>query len=213
MPRLNRRKSIRTPPRRDRISPSKRPPLPDDGPTDFALQRRAELIGQGTFCDVVTHRVEVTGGKMARSKAEFAGSSSLALLLEQGRIESHQYRAGQEYARLHRLLWGRSTPKQSALAKMIYTELPERIAQANAAAREELDDEAYADWIAEQRTLYERGEYRLRHIAGQTITDRRLIRIVLRSVVIDGAMPNHARQLYRLRIALSALAETWGFEP
>lgn len=212
MPRISRRKSIRTPPRRDRLSPSRRPPLPDDGPTDFLLQRKAELIGQGTVCDVQSHRVEITGGKAARARAEFAGSSALALLLEQGTIESHQYRAGTEYARLHRLLWGRSTPQQSALAKMIYTELADRVAQANAASREEMDDEAYADWILEQRTLYERGEYRLRHIAGQTIVNRRLIRIVLRAVAIDGSMPNHPRQLYRLRIALSELASVWGFE-
>lgn len=213
MPRINRRKSIRTPPRRDRLSPSKRPPMPaDDGPTDFTLQRAAELIGQGTVCDTTTRRVEITGGKAARSRAEFAGSSALALLLETGKIESHQYRAGTEYARLHRLLWGRSTPPASGLAKVMATALPERVEQANRAAREELDDEAYADWILEQRTLYERGEYRLRRIAGQTAVNRRLIRIVLRAVAIDGSVPNHPRQLYRLRIALSEIASVWGIE-
>lgn len=213
MPRLNRRKSIHTPPRRDRISPSRRDPMPDDGPTDFTLQRKAEVIGQGTVCDVQTHRVEITGGKNARARAEFATSSSLALLLDRGKIEGHQYRAGCEYLRLHRLLWGRSTPKQSGLSKVLATALPERIEVANAAARDAMDDDAYAEWMQEQRTLYERGEYRLRHIAGQTIVNRRLIRIVLRSVVIDGAMPNHARQIYRLRIALSELASVWGIEP
>ena len=34
MPRLNRRKSIRTPQRRDKIAPHKRMPTGDDGPTD-----------------------------------------------------------------------------------------------------------------------------------------------------------------------------------
>ncbi len=212
MPRINRRKSIRTPPRRDRLSPSKRAPLPDDGPTDFTLQRKAELIGQGTVCDVTTRKVEITGGKGNRARAEFAGSSTLALLLDRDKIDSSQYRAGNEYARLHRLLWGRTTPKQSGLAKVMATALPERIEQANRLAKEELDDEAYADWLQEQRTLYERGEYRLRHIAGETGTMRRLIRITLRAVVLDGSMPNHPRQVWRLRIALRELAAVWGFD-
>lgn len=212
MPRINRRKSIHTPPRRDRISPSKRAPLPDDGPTDFALLRKAEAIGQGIACDVTTRKVDVTGGPGARARAEFATSSPLALLYDREKIDAKQYRAGTEYARLHRLLWGRSTPKQSGLAKVLATALPERIEQANAAARDEMDDDAYADWLAEQRTLYERAEYRLRHIAGETITSRRIIRITLRAIVIDGSQPNHARQIHRLRIALSELANVWGIE-
>jgi hypothetical protein len=211
MPRLNRRKSIRTPPRRDRISPSRRDPSPEDGPTEYTLQRKAEQIGLGTVCDVQTHKVEIAGGPGARAKVEFATSSTLALLLQHGRIQPPQYRAGNEYARLHRLLWGRSTAKPSALAKVMATALPERIEQANRIAREELDDDAYADWLADQRTLYERGEYRLRHIAGFSITERRLIRVTLRATVIDGTYPK-ATAISRLRIGLAALAETWGFD-
>ncbi|MEN6302282.1 MAG: hypothetical protein ABFD96_06115 [Armatimonadia bacterium] len=212
MPRRNRRKSIVTPPRRDKLSPSKRAPMPDDGPTDFTLQRAAERIGLGTACDVESRKVDIVGGPQNRARAEFASSSTLALLYEQGKITHEQYRAGTEYARLHRLLWGRSTPKQSGLAKVMATALPERIEQATRAAKEELDDDAYLDWIQEQRTLYERGEYRLRHIAGETITSRRLIRITLRAVALDGSQPNHPRQVWRLRIALAALAEVWGIE-
>ena len=212
MPRINRRKSIYTPPRRDRMSPSKRAPMPDDGPTEFLLLRKAELIGQTIERDPDTGKVRITCGKAAHARAEFAGSSTLALLLDQDKIESKQYRAGNEYARLHRLLWGRTSPKQSGLSKVLATALPERIEQANRASKEELDDEAYADWLQEQRTLYERGEYRLRHIAGETITMRRLIRITLRAVVLDGSMPNHPRQVWRLRIGLNALADVWGFE-
>lgn len=211
MPRLNRRKSIHTPPRRDRISPSRRDPMPDDGPTDFTLQRKAEQIGLGTVCDVTTRHVEILGGKTNRARVEFATSSTLALLLEHGRILPPHYRAGNEYARLHRLLFGRSTPKQSTLAKVMATALPERIEQANRIAREELDEDAYADWLADQRTLYERGEYRLRHIAGMSITERRLTRIQLRAVVIDDAYPK-ATAISRLRIGLAALAEVWGLD-
>lgn len=212
MPRINRRKSIVTPPRRDKISPSKRTPMPDDGPTDFTLQRKAEVIGQGTYCAVDDHRVHMTGGKAAQARAEFASSSTLALLLEQGRIIGKHYRAGSEYARLHRLLWGRSTPKQSGLSKVLATALPERIEASNKAAREELDDEAYLDWIGEQRTLYERGMYRLCHIAGHDHVERRLIRVTLRAVVIDGSYPSKAGALYRLRVGLNELADVWGVE-
>ena len=212
MPRINRRKSIHTPPRRDKVSPSKRVPTGDDGPTDFQLQRKAEAIGLGTVCDVQTHRVDIVGGKQNRARAEFASSSALALLLDQGVIRSRQYRAGSEYARLHRLLFGRPSPAQSALSKVLATQLPERIQQSNAAAREQLDDESYLEWIAEQRALFERGEYRLRHIAGETITTRRLIRIVTRAVAIDDAYPSHAGQVWRLRIGLQSLAEVWGFD-
>ena len=212
MPRINRRKSIHTPPRRDRLSPSKRAPMPDDGPTDFLLQRKAEQIGLGVASDITTRKVDVVGGPSNRARVEFATSSTIALLLEKGKIEAKHYRAGSEYARLHRLLWGRTTAKQSGLSKVLSTALPERIEQANAAAREEMDDDARADWLQEQRTLYERGEYRLRHIAGETGTSRRLIRITLRAVVLDGSMPNHPRQIWRLRIGLAALAEVWDLE-
>lgn len=212
MPRINRRKSIVTPPRRDKISPSRRAPMPDAGPTDFTLQRKAEVIGQGTYCAVDDHRVHMTGGKAALARAEFASSSTLALLLDQGRIIGKHYRAGSEYGRLHRLLWGRSTPKQSGLSKVLATALPERIEAANKAAREELDDDAYLDWIAEQRVLYERGMYRLCHIAGHDHVERRLIRVTLRAVVIDGSYPSKAGALYRLRVGLSELADVWDIE-
>lgn len=214
MPRLNRRKSIHTPPRRDRVSPSKRAPLPDDGPTDFALQRKAEAIGLGTVCDVQSHKVDVVGGAGARARAEFASSSALAMLLETGKIIGKHYRAGCEYSRLHKLIWGRSAPPASGLSKVLATPLPDRIAEATHAAREreEMDDDAWAEWIAEQRTLLERGEYRLRHIAGETITSRRLIRVVLRAVCIDDLAPNKPGQIWRLRIGLSELADVWDFE-
>lgn len=214
MPRINRRKSIHTPPRRDKVSPSKRAPMPDDGPTDFALQRHAERVGLGTVCDVQTHKVDVVGGPHNRARADFAAGSNLALLLEQGKILGKHYRAGSEYCRLHRILFGRATPPASGLSKVLATTLPDRLAEAAHASRdrEELDDEGYAEWIAEQRTLYERGEYRLRHIAGETITARRLIRIVVRAVAIDGLYPNKAGQLWRLRIGLNELANVWDFE-
>lgn len=212
MPRLNRRKSIRTPPDRSKVAPHKRLPMPDDGPTDFALQRKVEIIGEGTYCRVDDRRVAVTGAKGTLSRAEFASSSALALLLDQKRIESAQYRAGSEYARLHRLLFGSSMPKPSGLSKVLATALPERIEAANRAAKEQLDDEGYIEWLQEQRTLYERAEYRMRHIAGHDHVARRLIRVTMRKVVIDNEYPTKPGQVQRLRIGLNALADTWGIE-
>lgn len=212
MPRINRRKSIHTPPDRSKISPSRRLPMPDDGPTDYALQRKVEVIGEGTYCRMDDRRVAVTGKPGTLSRAEFASSSAIALLLDQGKLESKQYRAGNEYARLHRLLFGAAAPKASALSKVLATALPERIEQANKAAREQLDDEAYIEWCQEQRTLYERGEYRLRHIAGETHVTRRLIRTTMRKVVIDNEYPARPGEIWRLRIGLSALADVWGVE-
>lgn len=214
MPRINRRKSIHTPPRRDRISPSKRAPMPDDGPTDFALQRKAEQIGQGVYCDLNRQgRVEITGGPGARARAEFATSSTLALLYDREKIDAKQLRAGNEYMRLHRLLWGRSTPPASGLSKVLATPLPDRLAEAAHASRdrEELDEEGYIEWMQEQRTLYERAEYRLRHLPG-SITHRRLVRITLRAVILDDVMPTEPAHLARLRLGLAHLAEVWGIE-
>jgi hypothetical protein len=212
MPRINRRKSIRTPPDRSKVSPSRRVPLPDDGgPTDYQLQRKAEVIGEGTYCRVDDRRVAMTGGKGAMSRAEFASSSALALLLDRGLIESHQYRAGMEYARLHRLIFGASTPGASGLSKVLATALPERIEAINRAAREQLDDESYIEWQQEQRTLYERGEYRLRHMPGSA-TARRNARISFRLVVIDNLLPAQLGQVARLRHVLNELADVWGIE-
>lgn len=211
MPRINRRKSIRTPPDRSKVAPHKRMPMPDDGPTDYALQRKVEVIGQGTYCRVDDRRVAVTGPKETLSNAELASSSALALLLVKGLVESHQYRAGMEYARLHRILFGSSMPKPSGLSKVLATALPERIEAANRAAKEQLDDEGYIEWLQDQRTLYERGEYRLRHLPGSA-TARRNARIAFRQVVIDNLAPGHIGQVARLRYVLNELATVWGIE-
>ena len=213
MPRINRRKSIHTPPDRSRVSPSRRVPLPDDGgPTEFTLQRKAEVINEGTACRVDDRRVYITGPVGSLTRAEFASSSNLALLFDQNKIIGKQYRAGAEYARLHRVLWGRVTPKPSTLSKVMATALPERIEAANRAAREERDEDSYIEWMQEQRTLFERGEYRLRHIAGETHTSRRLIRIVVRAVAIDDVYPNKPGQVWRLRLGLNELADAYGIE-
>lgn len=212
MPRLHRRRSIVTPPRRDRLAPSKRPPTGEDGPTDFALQRQAELIGQSTFCAVASRRVEMTGGKDARGRAELAAASIQGALYAKNLIGSDEYRAANEYARLHRLLWGRAVALPSGLSRVLASGLTERLEAATAAARDQMDDQAYTDWLAEQRTIYERGEYRLRHVAAGSGTARRLIRMAMRAAVIDQEYPVGPAALMRVKRGLRELAEVWGIE-
>lgn len=212
MPRLNRRKSIVTPERRDRVAPSKRAPRADDGPTDYQLMRKAEATGGAIACRLDDRSVDFVGGAKARAEAEFASSSALAAIYHHGKVSSGMYRAGTEYARLHRLLFGRSVPRPSGLTKVLATTLDERIHQANMAAREERDDDEREQWLEDQRTLFERGEYRLRHIAGETIVNRRLIRVVVRMVCIDDLFPSKAGQLWRLRIGLKELADVWAMD-
>jgi hypothetical protein len=216
----DRLKSIHTPPKRSQVSPSKREPL-NEGPTDFQLQRKAEAIGQGTVCDVESRRVAITGGKLALGKAEFASSSALALLYSREKIIHPQYRAGCEYQRLHRLLFGSTVPRESGLTKVMATSLDDRLKQEAAASREERDDEEQAEWMAEQRVLYERGENRLRHIRvpvprgrsheARVNAYRMAVRAVLRATCIDDRYPANDEWLYRLKIGLGELAETWDF--
>lgn len=212
MPRLNRRRSIVTPARRDRLAPSKRPPTDDEGPTAYALQRQAEQIGHGTICVLASRRVEMTGGKDARGRAELAAASVQGRLYAKNLIGSDQYRAANEYARLHRLLWGRSTAKPSGLSRVLASGLVERIQTAKAAAQDQMDDDAYTDWMAEQRALYERAEYRLRHMSNASGTARRVIRMAMRQAVIDQVYPAAAAELVRVKRGLRELADVWGIE-
>jgi hypothetical protein len=215
-------RSIHTPPRLSSITPSKRPPREDDGPTPFQLMRKAEAIGQGVACDVTSRKVEITGGKINQAKAEFATSSALARLYHEDRIVHPQYRAGCEYGRLRRLLFGSSVPRESGLTKVLASSIEDRIHVANQAAREQRDDAEHADWLAEQRTLFERGEYslsrlmrampqRAKHVHAKISTFRLNVRQLLRCVCVDDQMPK-ATQVQPLRIGLQALADTWEIE-
>lgn len=216
---MDRIRTIHTPPKRSQITPSKRPPREEHGPTSFQLMRKAEAIGQGVACDIASRKVEITGGALAQSKAEFASSSSLAMLYSEDRIIHPQYRAGCEYGRLRRLLFGAAVARESGLTKVMATSIEDRIHLANQAAREERDDAEHADWLVEQRTLFERGEYALtrlqrhmpknaRHPQTKLSTFRLNVRELLRRVCIDDMIPK-ATQITPLRIGLQALADTW----
>lgn len=243
----DRLKSIHTPPRRDKVSPSKRERREDEGPTPFALQRQAETIGARTVCALdgrgtITFAKDIDGksviAKGWQSEAEFASSSSLARIFNEARITSQQYRAGTNYARLYRLIWGRAVPRESSLTKVMATPMEDRIAQANAAAREERDDEDYADWIAERRAELEQGEHALRNIqidvparlklsknfkgnlkkARQNtahaiiIKARADIRMVVRRVCIEGVYIHRQQLIDNLRTGLEALRYEWGIK-
>jgi hypothetical protein len=212
-------RSIRTPERRDRITPSKRTVQEDAGPTPFALMRKAEMIGKGVVCDITTRRVTIGTGKADQAKAEFASSSALARLLHEDLIDGDQYRGGTHYARLHRLVWGRATARESSLTKVMASSMEEMFAKEIAARRDELDDAEYTDWLAEQRVLLERGEYALtripapilnkaKHAAAKANTYRRQVRVVLRQVCIEDIYPRRTL-VTGLRAGLNVLAETW----
>ena len=217
-------RTIRTPPKLSRVSPSKRPPREDDGPTDLQLLRKAEVIGQSIVCDVASRKVEITGGKLAQTKAEFASSSALARLYHEEHIQHPQYRAGCEYAKIRRLLFGSAVARESSLTKVMATSMEDRIYKANQAAREERDDEAYADYLVEQRMLFERGEGALHHVQRPTSDPSRYahtllsvfrnqVRILVRRVCIDDEYPKRlATSVPLLRIGLTALADVWGME-
>lgn len=218
----DRLRSIHTPPRLSRVSPSKRPPKEDDGPTPFQLMRKAETIGVGVACNIASHKVEIVGGAINQAKAEFASSSTLARLYHEAKIIHPQYRAGCEYGRLRRLLFGSSVPRESGLTKVLASSIDDRIHVANQAAREQRDDAEHADWLAEQRTLFERGEYaltrlmrsmpqRAKHVHAKISTFRMNVRQLLRVVCVDDQMPK-ATQIQPLRIGLQALADTWEME-
>jgi hypothetical protein len=237
----DRLKSIHTPPRRHKVSPSKRERREDEGPTPFALQRQAETINARTVCALdgrgtITFAKDVDGksviAKGWQSEAEFASSSALARIFNEARITSQQYRAGTNYARLYRLIWGRAVPRESSLTKVMATPMEDRIAQTNAAAREERDDEDYADWIAERRAELEQGEAALRDIlihvpanlkvkredqrkgtAHAIIMKARAdIRMVVRRVCIEGVYIHRQQLIDNLRTGLEALRYEWGIK-
>ena len=225
----NRLKSIHTPPRRDKVSPSKRQKLEDEGPTPFALQRQAEVIGASTYCELngrgTIGMVKQKNGENLFSKqwaqeAEFASSSALARIFNEARITSQQYRAGINYARLYRLIWGRAVPKESSLTKVMATSFEDR------------DDEDYAEWLAERRAELEHGERALNHIVihvpanlkvkkkGQRenvahaliVRARAEIRLVVRKVCIDGQYIHRTPLIVNLQAGLDALREEWGIK-
>lgn len=232
----NRIKSIRTPERRDRISPSKRQPREEDGPTPFTLQRHAEQIGAGTVCDLSNRKVGLalsrgTGhmttnvmGAKVQADADFAASSSLHRLQFEDAITTDQWRAGTIYARLNRLLFGRGVPKPSALGKVMASSMEDRIAAANRASREERDDDEYAEWLGDQKVIYARGEHALAHVAvpmtggwakiperlrrAKLLTIRMQVRAVCRRVCLDDVYPRRT-MLPHLKLGLQVLADTW----
>jgi hypothetical protein len=195
-------KSIRTPPKRSAISPSKRPNLDDSGPTDFQLMRRAELIGEGVVCIVGTGEVKITG------KVSPDVSSSLSILHHRQLITTPQFRAGQSYAALRRIIYGKAVPKGSALSKVIAESIFVTIAR-NQVSRKgtEMTIAERDEWFEEMQIAYYRGDNRLRKLFYA-----RRVREIVRRVLIDDMMPEPKKpnQLARLREGLQELVDVWG---
>lgn len=195
MKRSVRLRSIRTPLTRDRIAPSKRDRA-DEGPTAFALLRRAELLGETVVCNVKTKRVTITGRNDGR-----ATTSALSLLYHRDKITQAQFRAGLMYARLRFAWFGSAVPRGSSLASMIHEHLSSDSALADA---EDESAEDKADRLEEMRLDFRRGDDRLRKLP---YYER--VRVCLRAVCIDDLYPTKRGWLDRLRIGLQELADTW----
>lgn len=190
-------KHIRTPQRRDRITPSKRPPREDDGPTIYQLARRAELLGEKVIWDAKAHKPAVSG-----NAAVDATASAIGMLLHQKLISEEEHSAGQTYAMLRLILFGPASPRGSALFKVLATDFIE----VAAAKERELTPDEKEEHLVNCRISYYEADNRLRklHYA-------RRVREVLRRVLIDNQMPDPKRpnQLSRLREGLQVLAFCW----
>lgn len=189
----SRRRSIHTPEQRSRMAPSRRP-QPDAGPTDFALQRKAELLGEATFCDVESRKVRMSG----RNNGQ-AAFSALTRLHWRDRITLPQFRAGLQYAHLRAVLWGRAHPKPASFYRLIH----EHISSDMHLPDEELAEER-EERMAEMRLAYRRGDDHLRRMPHSTG-----VRVALRATCVDDLYPANDGWLARLRLGLHALAGVW----
>ncbi len=218
----DRLKSINTPPRQDRLPPSKRRARDDDGPTPFQLQRQAEAIGASTYCAIDDRKVGMvkpigTDGvhnfsKQLEADAQFASTCAIARVRYEEKITGRQYRAGLEYARLFYLVAGRISPKQSALAKAIAASLEERLAKEAKARREERDDDEYEEWLAERVVDYRRALYRMQHIRGRDYAEGRNLRNYINRTVVESIYPANGRWLAAVRLGLQELADVFNIE-
>ncbi|MFT3987200.1 hypothetical protein [Aestuariivirga sp.] len=189
----SRRRSIRTPEKRSAMAPSRRP-QPDAGPTDFALLRKAELIGETIVCDVSTRTVRMTG----RNNGQ-AAFSALSRLHWRDRITLPQFRAGLQYAHLRAVLWGRAHPKPASFYRLIH----EHISSDMHLPDEELAEEREERMDA-MRLAYRRGDDHLRRMPHSTG-----VRVALRATCVDDLYPANDGWMARLRHGLHALADVW----
>lgn len=195
-PRNKRLKSIHTPPRRDRLAPSQRPPTGEDGPTDYQLMRRAETLGYGIYCEIGSPKTLMTGKNDGRST-----STAIGLLRFQDKITQPQFRAGAMYAYLRSAWFGQPMPKAVSLYRVIHEHLSSDSA---IAYREEETSEEKQERMYQMRLEYQRGDGRLQKLPYYT-----KIRITLRATIIDDLYPTNDKWLQRLRIGLSELADCW----
>ena len=140
----SRTRSIETPPRRDRVAATKREelePMPHE-----VIMRKAEALGVACWCDVRTHECVMDGDPQKAVDA-------LTVLRYRKEISHLEYRAGLEYARLHRGAFGLPFPKNAAytetLADAPDTEDYSRriLTDAEREAKQEMDYRAYHEAI------------------------------------------------------------------
>lgn len=197
-------RAIAIPVRRDRIASSRRTALENaelNGPTDFALQRRAELMGQGTYCALGSPETHITGDNTG-----ILTGTALGILRTQDKIAWVQFRAGSFYAGLQHMLFGKVVPGTSSIFRNIALDLVER-EQVSRRATETEEDHAIR--TEEARIMYYRGDNRLR-----ALPFARRVREILRRVCLNDALPDPKRpnQLHRLREGLQELVDTWDLD-
>jgi hypothetical protein len=198
-------RAIAIPVRRDRIARTKREPLDvskgDDAASLYALQRRAELMGEGTYCLIETGEVGITG-----PNSGVLTGTALGLLRTRDEIEAVEFRAGCLYGGLRSMLYPRAVPGSTSVYRMMALELGE-VLDERLRARETPDE--HAERIEEARIMYYRGDNRLRQLP-----HARRVREMLRVVVIDDRMPDESApiQVKWLREGLRALVDTWDLD-
>lgn len=197
------KRAIAIPVRRNRISSSQREAIENDdgGPTMYSLQRRAELMGEATYCLVETHETSITGANTG-----ILTGTALGILRTRDMIAAIQFKAGALYAGMRAMLFARAIPASTSIFRMIALDLSER-EEIKRLALETPED--HAERVEEARIMYYRGDNRLRQLPYA-----RGVREVLRRVCIDDQLPDPHRpnQLARLKEGLQELSDTWQLE-
>lgn len=174
----------------DKLTPSQRFHDPDaTGPTPETIMRAAERLGRPVFCDIRTRKVMMDGNTQA-------ASSALGILRERGWLSEGQYRAGNLYGYYFRVVYGRITPKASAMSRWIG---PSDGEHGPIKTQNDVDEIA-----AECRVAYDIGEAVLKHHSRPEI-HRKMVRLVC----LEGIMPSSDREVRALVSGLTNLMLTW----
>ncbi|MCP5087901.1 MAG: hypothetical protein GY952_14000 [Rhodobacteraceae bacterium] len=191
-----RQRSIRTPPRRDHITPSKRETTVESGPTREAIIQRCKQIGVA-FETMANGRV-VPEANIQRS------TDALSLLAGRDEITGVQLQSGFVYGYLHMMLFGQSWPSAADYSGIVHEVL-------------DVDSHVVRDagrLTEEDREAYRRGAHYRFGKADQALQRRVIsnrVRPITRIVCLQGLMPRTANEMTFLHSGLNAIAFEFGF--